>query len=93
MIIVTPSEFRQNQAKMFDLAKTERVLIKRRNQFIELVSREYIIPDTISPSGDPFFDNPLNVEKILKAEEEVKEGKVTRLTDDLMKELFEGYEI
>ncbi len=93
MLVITPTELRQNQSKFLDLAETQRVLIKRKNKFIELIVRGESIPDNISPSGDPFFDNPLNVEKILNADKEVKEGKVIELTDEVMADLFEGYEI
>ncbi len=93
MLVITPTELRQNQSKFLDLAETQRVFIKRKNKFIELIVRGESIPDSISPSGDPFFDNPLNVEKILNAEKEVKEGKVVELTDKVMADLFEGYEI
>lgn len=39
MIVVSSREFRDNQKKFFDLAEKERVVIKRKSQFMELVPR------------------------------------------------------
>ncbi len=38
MIVISSREFRENQKKYFDLAQIQRVIIKRKNQFLELVS-------------------------------------------------------
>ncbi|WP_042372588.1 hypothetical protein [Bacteroides neonati] len=88
MIVVSSREFRDNQKKFFDLAEKERVVIKRKSQFMELVPRGETIPESVSPSNDPYFDDPRNIEAILKASQQVKEGKVTRLTPELRNELF-----
>lgn len=79
MIVVSSREFRDNQKKFFDLATEQRVVIKRKNQFLELVPRGEAIPESVSPSNDPYFDDPRNIEAILKASEQAKEGKVTRV--------------
>ncbi len=88
MIVVSSREFRDNQKKFFDLAEKERVVIKRKSQFMELVPRGETIPESVSPSNDPYFDDPRNIEAILKASQQAKEGKVTRLTPELRNELF-----
>ena len=88
MIVVSSREFRDNQKKFFDLAEKERVVIKRKSQFMELVPRGETIPESVSPSNDPYFDDPRNIEAISKASQQVKEGKVTRLTPELRNELF-----
>lgn len=88
MIVVSSREFRDNQKKFFDLAEKERVVIKRKSQFMELVPRGKTIPESVSPGNDPYFDDPRNIEAILKASQQVKEGKVTRLTPELRNELF-----
>ncbi len=93
MLVITPTELRQNQSKFLDLAETQRVLIKKKNKFIELILRGESIPEFISPSGDPFFDDPRNIDKILAAEEEVKSGKVVELTDEVMSDLFGEYDV
>lgn len=79
MIVVSSREFRDNQKKFFDMATEQRVVIKRKNQFLELVPRGEVIPESVSPSNDPYFDDPRNIEAILKASEQAKEGKVTRV--------------
>lgn len=89
MVVVSSREFRDNQKKFFDMAEVQRVLVKRRNRYIELVPRSSEIPENISPSNDPYFNNPNNIRKILEASENVKEGKTVKLTEELRKELFE----
>ena len=37
--VISPSEFKQNQKKFFDLALSERVVIKRGKDLFELVSK------------------------------------------------------
>ena len=37
----------------------------------------------ISPSGDPFFDDPRNLQAIREAIEQAKRGQVTELTPEL----------
>jgi hypothetical protein len=62
----------------------------RENQFMELMPRGEIIPESVNPSNDPYFDNPRNIEAILKASEQHKNGKSVKLTPELRKELFEN---
>lgn len=88
MIVVTSREFRDNQKKFLDLAKVERVIIKQRNQFLEIVHRGETIPENPSPSNDSYFDNPQNIEAILKASEQIKEGQSVKLTPELHEKLF-----
>ncbi len=80
MLIISSRVFRDNQKKYFDLAKRERVIIKRKNEFIELVPRGNFIPDNPSPSNDPWFNDPRNIEALDHAIVQVKEGKVTRIS-------------
>lgn len=90
IIVITTREFRKNQKKFFELAEVQRVIIKRKNQFLELVPRGEVIPESVSPSNDPYFDNPHNIEDIVKASEQAQNGKTVKQTDDLRKELFEN---
>ncbi len=63
MLVITPTELRQNQSKFLDLAERERVLIKKKNKFIELIVRGESIPETISEKYDyPYSDNVPNEE-------------------------------
>lgn len=88
MIVVTSKEFRENQKKFLDLAEVQRVIIKRKKQFVELVPRGNVIPESVSPSNDPYFDDGRNVEAILKAGEQVRNGQTVKLTSELREELF-----
>ena len=51
MIVISSREFRENQKKYFDLAQIQRVIIKRKNQFFELVSHGNIIPEEKAPTN------------------------------------------
>ena len=42
----------------------------------------------ISPSGDPFFDDPRNLQTTREAIEQAKRGQVTELTPELKEKLF-----
>lgn len=46
MVVVSSREFRDNQKKFFDMAQVQRVLVKRRNQYVELVPRGVFIPES-----------------------------------------------
>jgi hypothetical protein len=43
--------------------------------------------DNPSPSGDPYFDNPRNVEEILRRKEEMETGNIESLalSDEVLK--------
>ncbi|MDL2255959.1 prevent-host-death protein [Parabacteroides sp. OttesenSCG-928-K15] len=81
MIVVSSREFRDNQKKFFDLAEEQRVIIKRKNQFLELVSHGNVIPESISPSNDPYFDDPRNIADINAGMQEAKEGKAMAMLE------------
>ena len=66
--VISPSEFKQNQKKFFDLAP--------------------YIDESVSPSGDPFFNDPRNLQAIREAIEQAKRGQATELTPELKEKLF-----
>ncbi len=68
MMIISPSEFRANQRKYFDLACTERIIIRRgNNQSFALV-----------PTHDEEFSlNPRLAAKLDSVRAEIKAGKCT----------------
>lgn len=90
MIIVSSREFREKQATLFETVKQERVIIRRKNQYYELKSLDENMTDkeSLSPSGDTYFDNPRNVSDIIRGKQQIREGKSVNLTEDLRKELF-----
>jgi hypothetical protein len=80
MLIISSRAFRDSQKKYFDLAKRERVIIKRKNEFMELVPRGNVIPDNPSPSNDLWFNDPVNIEALDRSIVQAKEGKVIRIS-------------
>lgn len=75
MIVVSSREFRDNQKKFLDLAEVQRVVIKRKNQYLELVPRGNMIPENVSPSNDTYFDDYQNIVDINTGIQQAKEGK------------------
>ena len=88
MVVINSRTLRENQKKYFDLALKERVIIKRKLEFLELVPRGRTIPDSPSPSNDPYFDDPRNIAEIMKGIEQIKNGQTVNLTADLQKDLL-----
>jgi len=76
MLVISSREFRDSQKKYFELAKEDRVIVKRNNEFIELVHRGNLIPDNPSPSHDPYFDNQDNITELKRRIKAMKEGTV-----------------
>ncbi len=97
MRIVTSREFRDNQKKYFDMVdKNEQVVVKRKNRVYKLVPvtdddmlvdipKEFRCdPYEISPSGDMFWADKRNVEKVKKAIED-KEIALRLTSEDEIK--------
>ncbi len=83
MKIVTSREFRDNQKKYFEMVdNNEQIIVKRKNRAYKLVPvsdddmlvdipKEFRCdPYEISPSGDMFWADKRNVEKVKKAIED-----------------------
>jgi len=105
MKVITTREMTRQAKTYFELAKEERVAVKRGQEFVNLIVTDK--PDTkfftdewldefmkipmeyrcnpfdISPSGDMFWADKRNVEKLeeslAKAEEDIKAGRVKRI--------------
>ena len=95
MVVISSREFRDNQARYFDLVDNKnQILIQRgRNKayrlipvseddYIYPIPPEYLCnPFDISPSGDMFWADKRNVEKLNetleRSEKDIKEGKYT----------------
>ena len=90
MVVISSRTLRENQKKYFDLATKERVIIKRKFEFLELVPRGHSIPESVSPSNDPYYDIPQNIEILEKRIKDIKEGKTSFIpfTKDLQKNLL-----
>ena len=73
MIVISPSELRENLKTYLDLADKVRIIIQRgKTETFELRKRERI-------SDDPYFDNPKNIEAIEKGIADIKAGKFKKL--------------
>jgi len=102
MIIVTSCEFRDNQKKYFDMVdKNEQIVVKRKNRAYKLVPvtddnmlvdipKEFRCdPYEVSPSGDMFWADKRNVEKVKKAIED-KEIALRLTSVDEIKNFLDG---
>ena len=94
MLVVSSREFRDSQKKYFDLAVKERVVIKRKNEFFELVPRGNNIPENPSPSNEQWLDDPRNIEelerRLKKHESGDKSGDIVLRNKEDIKAFFES---
>ena len=79
MLVVSSRTFRDYQKKYLDLATKERVIIKRKVGFFELVPRGESIPDNPSPSNDPYWDDPRNIAELKRSMKEADSGEFITL--------------
>jgi antitoxin YefM len=90
MLVISSREFRDSQKKYLEMAKVDRVIIKRNNEFIELVPRGNIIPENPSPGNDPYFNDPSNIAELHRRISALEQGvsNSTILTKEKQKELL-----
>lgn len=74
MILLTVTEFRSNISKYLQMAFTEKVALKSKRGIIELNPSTEIRLNP-SPSNDPYFDDPRNLEAVETAIANLKSGK------------------
>jgi hypothetical protein len=102
MKIVTSREFRDNQKMYFDMVdKNEQIVVKRKNRAYKLVPvsdddmlvdipKEFRCdPYEVSPSGDMFWADKRNVEKVKKAIED-KEIALRLTSEDEIKNFLDS---
>ena len=75
MLVVSSREFRDQQKKYLELSEKKRVIIKRKQDFIELIHRGHSIPESASPINSTERLNELKA-RIMKLEKEISEGKM-----------------
>jgi len=75
MLIISTRELTQNQNKFFEIAGKQRVIIKRKNKFFQLVDLGEIIPEL----NDTLISKEKMYAKIDKGIEEYKQGKTKKL--------------
>ncbi|MDR1973400.1 MAG: hypothetical protein LBQ31_01865 [Bacteroidales bacterium] len=87
MLVVSTRELMQNQNKFFELANNQRIIIKRKSRFFQLIDLGNSIPEyNPSPSGDAYFLNPKNIAAIEKSDEQIKKGEVKKYSLKKLKE-------
>ncbi|GHV72521.1 hypothetical protein FACS1894201_02160 [Bacteroidia bacterium] len=76
MIAISTRELVQGGDKYFKMALTQPVFLKRHNMLFRLQASD----GNPSPSNDPFYADPLNVEQmkaaVVKSEQDVKDSNV-----------------
>jgi antitoxin YefM len=90
MLVISSREFRDRQKKYFELAKIDRVIVKRNNEFIELVPMGNTIHENPSPSRDPYFNDPGNLVELKRRIIALEQGVAnsTILSKEKQKELL-----
>ncbi|MDR1517913.1 MAG: prevent-host-death protein [Dysgonamonadaceae bacterium] len=71
MLVVSTRELTQNQEKYFDIAKNQRLIIKRKNRFFQIVD----LGETIPEIDDAYMSRKELYSKLDKGIEEYKAGK------------------
>ncbi|MFI3304366.1 MAG: hypothetical protein SNF68_04555 [Rikenellaceae bacterium] len=86
MLLLTVTEFRNNISKYLQLAFTEKIALKSKGGIIELQPSTELRTSNPSPSRDPFYDNPQNVEHLNRAIEESHAEDAKRYSWDEIKQ-------
>ena len=75
MLVISTRELTQNQSKFFEMANKQRVIIKRKNRFFQIVDLGEMIPEL----NDSHISKEEMYAKIDKGIEEYKQGKTKKL--------------
>ena len=75
MLVISTRELTQNQKKIFEIADKQRVIIKRKNRYFQLVDLGEMIPEL----SDSLVSKEKMYAKIDKGIEEYKQGKTRKL--------------
>ena len=88
MITISSKVFSANPIHYLNLACRESVAIKRGKMVFRIMPEPQI--ENLSPSGDPFWADPRNIQALRDFDKLDAEGKITytRLTPELRKELL-----
>jgi hypothetical protein len=80
MLVISTRELTQNQNKFFEIANKQRVIIKRKNRFFQIIDLGEMIPEL----NDSFISKEKMYAKIDKGIEEYQQGKTKKLnTNDI----------
>ncbi len=77
MKIITTREFRENQKAYFDLAETERIIVHRGK------NRKPVLLTPVDENAETalYFSDPAVLASIKQGIEDVKAGRITRISD------------
>ncbi|MFI3296146.1 MAG: hypothetical protein R3Y59_00790 [bacterium] len=89
MLLLTVSEFRANISKYLKMAVTEQIAIKSKSGIFNISPSENIRTSNPSPSGDEFWNEPENLERLNRDVRELNKVDVSSLEswDDFKLEL------
>jgi len=75
MLVISTRELTQNQKKIFEIANKQRVIIKRKNRFFQIVD----LGETIPELNDTLIGKEKMFAKLDRGIEEYKQGKTKKL--------------
>ncbi|MDR2206571.1 MAG: hypothetical protein LBE36_10520 [Flavobacteriaceae bacterium] len=75
MLVISTRELTQNQSKFFEIANEQRVIIKRKNRFFQIVDLGESIPE----SNDVYMTKEEMYAKLDRGIEDYKNGNVKEL--------------
>ena len=78
MLVISTRELTQNQNKFFEMANKQRIIIKRKSRFFQIVD----LGETIPELDDTYMTKEEMFAKIDKGIEEYKQGKTKKLDID-----------
>ncbi len=87
MILLTISEFRGNISKYMQMALTELVSVKTKNGIFDIKPNKEIRTNP-SPSNDPWFDVPENMEALERGKADARAGRVKSYSNEELKDLL-----
>jgi len=76
MLVISTRELTQNQGKFFEIANKQRVIIKRKNKFFQIVDLGEMIPEL----NDSLISKEKMYAKIDRGIEEYRQGKTKTLS-------------
>ena len=88
MTVISSRTFSESPIHYLNLAARERIAVKRGKMLFQITPQPQV--ESISPSGDPYWDDPRNVAELDRRLKLRKEGKLETfvLTPELQKEWF-----
>ena len=92
MKVTTINEFTESKDKYLELASHERLILKHKGEYFEIVPHGDKMPESVSPSGDPYYDNPKNLAMVRERMIEYKSGNAELVEVDPDKSIWDQIE-